>query len=68
MQIKLKVVKLTIEGGNAVVKLEPSLVEPRAGDQIAGELFLTTAETNMVLGMNDEVVIDFTGEEQPIEG
>jgi hypothetical protein len=60
MKIVLTVKKLTMENGNVVVKLEPSLFEPRTGDIVAGELFLTTTETNMVMNVGDTKEIDYT--------
>lgn len=66
MKIVLTGKKLTMENGNAVIKLDPSLVEAREGDIVAGELFLTTTEANMVVGLGSAIEIDFPPEEVSI--
>lgn len=71
MQVKLKVTKIVATDASVVAKLEPSLVDARAGDEVSGELFLTTAPDLAVLGLGDEITIDFIKEEeetQPVEG
>jgi hypothetical protein len=70
MKIILKADRLTLENNNAVVRLTPELAEPRSGDAVSGELFLTTIEEDMVINKGDIFEIDFTEEpgEPPVEG
>jgi len=65
MKIKLKADKLTLEDNIAVVRLKPELGEPRSGDVVSGEIFLTTTEANMVLNKDDTIEISFNDEEEP---
>lgn len=60
-----------------MVALEPSInaiqiestvnVDTRAGDEVSGELFITTTPDMAVLNLGDEIIIDFT-EEPLVEG
>lgn len=69
MKIILKADRLTLENNNAVVRLTPELADQRSGDAVSGELFLTTAEENMVLVKGDTIEISFENEEDlPADG
>ena len=63
MKLILKADRLTLESNNAVIRLVPELADQRSGDAVSGELFLTTAEENMVLVKGDTIEISFENEE-----
>jgi len=69
MKIILRADRLTLENNNAVMRLNPELENPRSGDVVSGELFLTTIDENMVINKGGVIEIDFSDEpeEQPVE-
>jgi hypothetical protein len=59
MTLSLKVVLLTASETEVVAKYAASIIGPRPGDKVSGELFLTTSLENSP-AMGEEIVIDFT--------
>ena len=64
MILHMTVDKYTVENGKVVVRLSPSLTEPREGDEVSGSIFLSTAEANTVFGIGDGFEVS-TEEEVP---
>jgi hypothetical protein len=64
MQLIFKCTQETISNGAVVAKLEPRLNNPRPGDSVSGEIFLTTSRENKLIEADGEILIDFIEEEE----